>query len=429
MFKKAITLAIALFCLVGYVYAIGESLTLDTSLNRQSINPSQRNSINNLAEYSSREGENYLEWRYTLTNNEPLNTNVCVYIGDYNRHIYIDVRSINDNLNNYPLGQFLSPINGEITHYTFQGSETPGIYNLTIQLKPTNVPCSYPDGRIDSGTYIKQRANYLRVSGGTSANTPPQYSINDIIEHNCDSPLSCDYYFVFVPIGWSNYQAFKQKAREQAIFFQDISKFKFRRVGFVYVPIYYVNSNCDVANLNADGPNIQEIFNRNTGFYDPPELLDDLQKIKDCSDDYMRPYGKSYDRVIGLSNNVNVNTPVEGFTSFRHKAIYARWQSHDTVAHELGHTYDLCDEYNYVYYEIEDNDLRIKFGITCKNRFPDNCPRSSALCQGNPTFRDYSGYLQIEGLCVRYAHYSIMGSAYLLNRCGYDNTGGYEAVG
>lgn len=48
-----------------------------------------------------------------------------------------------------------------------------------------------------------------------------------------------------------------------------------------------------------------------------------------------------------------------------------------------------------------------------------------------PTYRDYSGppiaVTSNVGVCNGPIHYSVMGKA-IGSRCGYDNTGGYEAV-
>jgi len=193
--------------------------------------------------------------------------------------------------------------------------------------------------------------------------------------NDCLLDYSCDYYFVFVPIGWNNQQEFEQKARERAMFFQDISKFKFKRVGFIYVPLDYVSRNCMVPPLESF-----DEYSKHTA--------QNHLKIKACADKYAESVGIAYERAIGFGNGF-----VGGFTfSSLHNTVFTSrggstyTETRETlrqigrldddpanVAHELGHTYNLCDEYNYRIY-VEQNTKRQSTG-GCPNRFPPESPQ------------------------------------------------------
>lgn len=223
------------------------------------------------------------------------------------------------------------------------------------------------------------------------------------------------YYFVFVPLdnSWGNNQEFfEQKSKERAIFFQDISKFKFENVKFIYVPIGYANSNCDVTNFG----NIDRKSH---------------QKLKDCADKYTQSLGIGYERGVGFTNAFPVTISGAGYAYFGNPVGWASRGINDNkiqidepsmVAHEWGHTYLLCDEYKYSSYKKQNEE------INCRNKWSSQCPKNDEkFCMGNtPTFRDYSG-TKLPGQVCEGQHYSIMGSSF--NSCGYDNTGGYEAVG
>lgn len=86
--------------------------------------------------------------------------------------------------------------------------------------------------------------------------------------------------------------------------------------------------------------------------------------------------------------------------------IIAETGSIEIVAHELGHTFGLCDEYNYDYWVEQDE----AFTGGCPNPFPPECERTegmNSMCEGNPT---------IEGL------YSIMGPSGLPGGYGFNSS-------
>ncbi len=226
---------------------------------------------------------------------------------------------------------------------------------------------------------------------------------------NCLEDYSCKHYFLFVPVGGWEYEAlFKAKAQERADFFMDISQFKFKSVGIVYVPLSFARK-CDLGKIN-------------------PVVARDQFKIKNCADRYADLLGLSYEKAIGLAETFE-----SGRAFFNSKSVYsslgykirgAEEETPGLVAHELGHAYSLCDEYSYSVYFAQDRQLHS--GL-CRNEFPENCGKKTDTCKGNtPTYRDYSGE-SVLNVCLGPTHYSVMGAA-SGSECGYDQEG-YLAVG
>ncbi len=225
---------------------------------------------------------------------------------------------------------------------------------------------------------------------------------------NCIVDRSCDFTLMFVPVdNWLDDQAlFENLAKQRADFFQDISLFKEKNFGIIYVPIDYVKKNCDVANIRND----------HTGF------LTHL-KMKNCADSYSDAIGADYDRAVGFSDTFG-----QGYAFFINKIVFVP-RGFDNIdfpsvaSHELGHTYWLCDEYSYKEYSRENTEGIV---LKCKNKFPDYCKESND-CDGNtPVYREYS-QTYLKNVCEGDVKYSVMGptGGY---ECGYDKTGGYNAI-
>lgn len=457
MIKKTIILSVFFILLTNYTYAL-EGLSFSTFLNKP-------DSIGNRAQYRVNDA---LTWNFRLKNTgSSFNTNVCFYLEAPNNVIYditdfilskanmqyynCDMRTADCpiKLNNIGIGVIQQEITGNVLTYAFSDDLPRGRYKLIAQLREPNVLCSNPDTGIIP---IAKYENYLEYLTEIIPNCPPEGSGNPPFtgcrtsnptnsdlrtEYTCSQGQQCyqcwagyvwdgsncvrKYYFVFVPIPpeWgSDQQFFEQKARDRAVFFKDISKFKDRLVEFIYVNISYVNSNCDLANFRL---NTLDFSNH--------------QKIKDCADRYTRSLGVSYERAVGFSNTFN-----SGYAFFRYKMAWTSrgFNNQDYPAlgvHELSHTYNLCEEYCYYEYNRINNNFGGNF---CKNKYPTQCPKDldqnictnpSRSCLGNtPTFRDYSGNPPIQGVCEGSIHYSVMGTS-SFSMCGYDATGGYEAVG
>lgn len=238
----------------------------------------------------------------------------------------------------------------------------------------------------------------------------PEKSLSTL-QQPCLDDLNCEYYFIYVPIGdWEHPKLFEAKVEERTGFFIDITKFKFLKVGTVLVPLEFVKDNCNLQKVN-------------------PNIAREHLKIKNCADKYADQAGIEYERAIGLTS-----TYEGGRTFFNGKSCYAtlghtlageQQETPSLVAHELGHTYNLCDEYSYKDYLAQNRFVKRN---TCQNKFPDRCREMSGLCEGGtPTYRDYEGD-PVLNVCYGDTHYTIMGAA-SGSECGLDKTGGYEAMG
>ena len=108
-----------------------------------------------------------------------------------------------------------------------------------------------------------------------------------------------------------------------------------------------------------------------------------LEEIRRCAESFGEDINPARDKVIGISDSV-------GFTSFIEPyALVTASFAMGTLAHELGHTYGLCDEYAYkidkflprINYGWYYQDLELKeFGRSgCLNSYP-------SCCIDNPNF-------------------------------------------
>jgi hypothetical protein len=229
------------------------------------------------------------------------------------------------------------------------------------------------------------------------------------IQNLCLEDLSCEKYFIFVPIGnWRSDTLFEEKVKVRADFFIDISKFKFNTVGIISVPIDYA---CKIPKMDQ-------------------RKASDHLKIKKCADQYANVLGIEYEKAIGLSNLFEA-----GRTFFNGKAVYsslgytlANGELSDRpgiVAHELGHSYNLCDEYSFADYNKQKTSLKFK---TCSNKFPVDCSKDTKECLGNtPVYRTYQGTTKLKNSCLGGTMYSVMGFS-KGGECGFDATGGYSAI-
>ncbi|MBI2666734.1 hypothetical protein HYX13_03930 [Candidatus Woesearchaeota archaeon] len=235
------------------------------------------------------------------------------------------------------------------------------------------------------------------------------------VKEECAKDLSCDAYFIFVPLGnWQTEEGekgeeeFQQKVQIRGEFFQDITQFKFKKTGILPLPFSFVK-NCNLQNLEKD-------------------KAQDHLYIKSCADRYADSLGITYEKAIGLSPKFE-----GGKTFFGQKEVYASLgfasgtrtaERPGIVAHELGHSYYLCDEYEFQTYQTQNRHLT---HTPCKNLFPSSCSPQQKDCLGNtPTFRNYAGTSTLN-ICQGKTQYSVMGFS-TGAECGYDATGGYDAI-
>lgn len=165
-----------------------------------------------------------------------------------------------------------------------------------------------------------------------------------------------EYVIVVVPVMWSGTMIeFEQAAEEELNHFIIESKIE-----------QYANVRVEIIPNPLTGVSLAD-----------PDLPDQIQR-----------YALSLaagDRYIGLTDGdliLDGSSSVVGWTRFGSSAIVAETGYSVVAAHELGHTFDLCDEYNYVYWSEQNESL--SFG--CPNPYPDSCPRlgDGVVCEGLP---------------------------------------------
>lgn len=192
-------------------------------------------------------------------------------------------------------------------------------------------------------------------------------------------PEKPEFVLIFVPVNWqSSSQAFQEVAQNQVDIFIRESDF-----GQYFIPKVIILQ---------DGLQNVSLSNENLG-YDVLEF--GLQK-------------QAGDRYIGLTDGdlqSNGNSDIVGWTTFGGQAVIAESIDPYVVAHELGHTFGLCDEYSYSDWSRQNGAI----SDGCPNPYPENCPQvesTSPNCDGDPT---------------RDGRNSIMGPAGLVGLYGYNN--------
>jgi len=166
--------------------------------------------------------------------------------------------------------------------------------------------------------------------------------------------------------------------------------------------------------------------------------LDAIRKIKQCADAYARRLGINYERAAGV-----LNRHVGGFTIFGYVAAfsslgvgYVNAVSRTIIAHELGHTYNLCDEYDLNLFYAEHLYLGSLGLGGCQNSYTTVCTRGnlapySRYCVGtSPVHKAFGGLLAPIGfipVCQGLIERSVMGTEGTTENCGFD-TGGHNAI-
>ena len=166
-----------------------------------------------------------------------------------------------------------------------------------------------------------------------------------------------EYVIVVVPVMWSGSMTeFEQSAQEEITHF--IMESQIER---------YVNVQIEIITDPLTGVSLAD-----------PDLPDRVQRYALSS--------VAGDRYIGLTDGdlvLDGSSSVVGWTRFGSSAIVAEVGFSVTTAHELGHTFDLCDEYNYFYWSRQNRSL----ASGCPNPYPDTCPQEGqgVICEGFPT--------------------------------------------
>ena len=165
-----------------------------------------------------------------------------------------------------------------------------------------------------------------------------------------------EYVIVFVPVAWSGtMDEFDRAADEQAEYFIERSEIE----RFADVKVVTLHDN--LIGVSLDDPNLPAKAMRSALSQEPG------------------------DRYIGLTDGdleLDGSSDVVGWTQLGGTAVICESSDSVVTAHELGHTYNLCDEYNYSYWLRQNRQLG-----ECPNPYPPDCPKDkgdTVICEGMP---------------------------------------------
>jgi len=205
----------------------------------------------------------------------------------------------------------------------------------------------------------------------TSFASPATPPIPEVIE----VPVKPEFSLVFVPVNWgSGSAAFEEAARLQAEVF-------LRETGiesYFTVELFIVPGGLEDVSLASN------------------DLVYDVMEFALLNQ-------RSGDRYIGLTDSdlrPDGDSTVVGWTSGG-QSVVAEYQDEYVVAHELGHTFGLCDEYSYVDWNRQDRNNP----HGCPNPFPASClidESIGAICAGTPA-RDGNSIMGPSGLLGEYS--------------------------
>jgi hypothetical protein len=189
------------------------------------------------------------------------------------------------------------------------------------------------------------------------------------------APERTEFILVFVPVNWASGQpAFQQAAQDQANIF--ITKSGIENY-FTVTVVALENGIADVS-LASD-----------TLVYDVLEFALQVQP------------GERY---VGLTDgdlNPGGDSNVVGWTSGG-SAMVAEYQNVYVVTHELGHTFGLCDEYNYAVWSRQNEE----YDGGCPNPYPQDCTREESnqpTCNGTPALDGNNSIMGPAGLTGEYS--------------------------
>lgn len=167
--------------------------------------------------------------------------------------------------------------------------------------------------------------------------------------------LKPEYVIVVVPVMWSGtIEEFEEAAHEEVGYF--ITESQIERYARVRVEIV----NIPLTDVSLSDPDLPELAQRHA-----------LPLV-------------SGDRYVGLTDGdlvLHGSSSVVGWTRLGGSAIIAEVGYLTVTAHELGHTFNLCDEYGYLYWSRQNRFLE----SGCPNPYPDTCPKTEeegVSCEG-----------------------------------------------
>ncbi|MFH1592711.1 MAG: VCBS repeat-containing protein [Candidatus Woesearchaeota archaeon] len=199
------------------------------------------------------------------------------------------------------------------------------------------------------------------------------------------------YKYLWVPFGnWNSQQEFENDAKKRADFFLEISPLQSckSKAQNIYIDIDWVEVNCPYVTSDI-----------------PEKKL--LQFTEKCAKAYILDTGIGpYEKAISFSKDDFCDS-CAGKATLGGKYAYAEteWsgvEHLEIAAHELGHTYFVCDEYKYLGtsgWSNENNELLLKHGFGCPNPWTDTYDEYNETHSNHPCLEDDSGRCIREGKC------------------------------
>lgn len=187
-----------------------------------------------------------------------------------------------------------------------------------------------------------------------------------------------EFVLVFVPVNWKgSHQEFVDTAGKEADYFIQTSQ-----IGqFFTVRTVFLENGLTNADLTSN------------------DVLDQMIE-----------YGlqaEPADRYIGVTDSdlaPDGSNWVAGFTHGPDSQGVISESGYETItAHELGHTFGLCDEYNYSFWKEQDD----SYLEGCPNPYPDTCPRDTGKveeCRGAPTSDGKFSIMAASGPAEQYSY-------------------------
>ncbi|MEK6828381.1 MAG: hypothetical protein AABX78_03455, partial [Nanoarchaeota archaeon] len=222
-------------------------------------------------------------------------------------------------------------------------------------------------------------------------------------------PKKAKYVYLFVPAGsWQSEEEWRNEVLSKADFMIDVypSRDCKDKIAIVSASLSWTNKSCKI----------------DTTVVNAKTVCPNVFHMATCGKEYAKQLGISkVERVIGMGKNQCVGETA-GYAFFFFDGAYADMKYFLQIpAHEVGHTYRLCDEYSHELWERQDREVK------CPNKFPDYCSKTGD-CYGNNATILYSNHFQASGNnCKEKDKYSIMGSLSSNKQCGLDKSA-YDAL-
>ncbi len=185
-----------------------------------------------------------------------------------------------------------------------------------------------------------------------------------------------EYVLVFIPVAWADSaDAFAEYAHQQADYYIRVSNMD----QYFYVKVEVLENGLTGVSLSDE------------------ELV---EKIVQFGLDNIPG-----NRYIGITDGdlaLNGSSDVSGWTSGPDSiGLVAESGGVEIVAHELGHTFGLCDEYNYLYW----TEQNAAFPDGCPNPYPLDCAQEASeevMCSGSPSASGANSIMGPSGMLGEY---------------------------